>query len=118
MVQLQAGTRVTVVFLEGAWLDGRGERGKMAERNEKAIHLWRPALVLLGALALGGCAGTHVGDAWQCPLAQGRVCTSVAAADPAAAEPAELPALAPLDPARTVAGGTRARCACSRECGG
>ena len=25
VVQLQAGTRVTVVFLEGAWLDGRGE---------------------------------------------------------------------------------------------
>ena len=26
VVQLQAGTRVTVVFLEGAWLDGRGEK--------------------------------------------------------------------------------------------
>ena len=25
VIQLQAGTRVTVVFLEGAWLDGRGE---------------------------------------------------------------------------------------------
>ena len=40
-------------------------------------------MAVLGALALGGCAGTHVGDAWQCPLAQGKACASVAAADPA-----------------------------------
>ncbi len=39
--------------------------------------------VLAAALVLGGCAATHVGDAWQCPLAQGEACTSVAAADPA-----------------------------------
>ena len=41
---------------------------------------------LAGVLALGGCAATHVGDAWQCPLAQGRACVSVADADPAVAE--------------------------------
>ena len=71
----------------------------MAERNGKTIHRSCMALGLLGALALGGCAATHVGDDWQCPLAQGQVCTSVAAADPAveeAAEPEELPARAPL----------------------
>ena len=28
VIQLQAGTRVTVVFIEGAWLDGRTEKGK------------------------------------------------------------------------------------------
>ena len=28
VIQLQAGTRVTVVFIEGAWLDGRTERGR------------------------------------------------------------------------------------------
>ncbi len=46
-----------------------------------------PALVL-AVLGLGGCGATHVGDAWQCPLAQGTACTSVAEADPAVARPA------------------------------
>ncbi|MDE0489238.1 MAG: TraV family lipoprotein [Gammaproteobacteria bacterium] len=45
-----------------------------------------PAFVLvtaaLAALALSGCAATHVGEDWQCPLAQGTHCASVAAADP------------------------------------
>ena len=36
------------------------------------------------ATGVGGCAATHVGNDWQCPLAQGSVCTRVAAADPAA----------------------------------
>ena len=43
----------------------------------------------LAALALGGCSATHVGDAWQCPLAQGTACESVAAADPAVPGAAE-----------------------------
>ena len=42
--------------------------------------------IALAALALGGCSATHVGDAWQCPLAQGAACESVAAADPAVPE--------------------------------
>ena len=49
---------------------------------------------MAGALALAGCAGSHVGDAWQCPIAQGQVCESVAAADPAVPETAEPEALA------------------------
>jgi len=44
--------------------------------------------LVLAVLGLGGCGATHVGDAWQCPLAQGAACTSVAEADPAAARPA------------------------------
>lgn len=41
-------------------------------------------LALLAAvLLLGGCSATHVGDAWQCPVAQGTACASVAEADPA-----------------------------------
>ena len=43
----------------------------------------RPLAAALAALALAGCSATHVGDDWQCPLAQGEVCASVAAADPA-----------------------------------
>ena len=46
----------------------------------------RFVLVLaLGAPLLGGCAASHVGNAWQCPLVQGQPCVSVADADPAGA---------------------------------
>ncbi len=37
----------------------------------------------VAALALAGCSATHVGESWQCPLAQGSSCTSIAEADPA-----------------------------------
>ena len=32
---------------------------------------------------LAGCSATHVGESWQCPLAQGTSCTTIAEADPA-----------------------------------
>ncbi len=38
------------------------------------------------ALARAGCAGANVGSDWQCPLAQGKACVSVAGADPAVAK--------------------------------
>ena len=50
-----------------------------------------PAMIVLGALALGGCSGTNVGSSWQCPLARGGTCDSVAGADPA------VPAAGPAD---------------------
>ena len=53
----------------------------MAERRSRRVA--RPPAAALAALALAGCSATHVGDDWQCPLAQGKVCASVAAADPA-----------------------------------
>ena len=37
----------------------------------------------LAALLLAGCSSGHVGESWQCPLAKGGSCGSVAAADPA-----------------------------------
>ena len=37
----------------------------------------------LAALLLAGCASDHVGESWQCPLADTGTCDSVAAADPA-----------------------------------
>ena len=46
-------------------------------------------LLFAAALVLGGCSATHVGDAWQCPVAQGTACTSVAEADPAVRTPGE-----------------------------
>ena len=48
---------------------------------------WPTAIVLAG-LALAGCSGANVGSAWQCPLAQGGSCDSVAGADPAVAQTA------------------------------
>ena len=48
------------------------------------VQRLRAPLTMAGAvLALAGCAATNVGEDWQCPLAQGTQCTSVAAADPA-----------------------------------
>ena len=50
-------------------------------------------------LALAGCSATHVGESWQCPIAQGSECASVAAADPALPErPDGEPARAPGEP--------------------
>ena len=44
----------------------------------------RALATLLWAVLLAGCAGgSHVGEAWQCPLAQGVACASVSEADPA-----------------------------------
>ena len=42
----------------------------------------KPALAAAALLFLAGCSATHVGDSWQCPLAQGARCTTVASADP------------------------------------
>ena len=48
-----------------------------------------PAM-LLTVMLLTGCAGSsHVGESWQCPIAQGTACASVSEADPAATTTAE-----------------------------
>ena len=83
-----------------------------------------PALVaLVAALALAGCSATHVGESWQCPLAQGAECGSVAAADPAVpgTGAAREPVLrAPLYEARGAERGQAlaAARACEAGCGG
>ena len=38
---------------------------------------------MLAALLLAGCSTGHIGETWQCPLAEGGLCDSVSAADPA-----------------------------------
>ena len=37
----------------------------------------------IAALLLAGCSTGHIGESWQCPLADAGTCDSVAAADPA-----------------------------------
>ena len=93
-----------------------------------SIRPWRGPRVVAGAAvlaALAGCSSTHVGESWQCPLAQGGSCTSVAGADPAvparAGEAMALPA--PLYRVRADGNRVRAREAaraerpCDSECG-
>ena len=83
-----------------------------------------PAMIVLGALALGGCSGTNVGSSWQCPLARGGTCDSVAGADPAVPQGASVPGAArkPVlrEPLYRVRGGGRAEAAaqaCEGGCG-
>ena len=42
-----------------------------------------PAAATLAALLLAGCSSGNIGESWQCPLAKGGTCDSVATADPA-----------------------------------
>ncbi len=60
------------------------------------MRMKRAALTIAGALAafvLSACSATHVGESWQCPLAQGSSCTSIADADPAVPASAARPAV-------------------------
>jgi len=38
---------------------------------------------LAAGVLLAGCSATHVGESWQCPLAQGSSCANIAEVDPA-----------------------------------
>ena len=55
----------------------------MTDLTNTKRRLRAPLMATGAVLALAGCAATNVGEDWQCPLAQGTQCTSVAAADPA-----------------------------------
>lgn len=62
-------------------------RTKVHSLSKRRFHL--PA-ALLAVLLLTGCAGgSHVGESWQCPIAQGVACQSVSEADPAVASAGE-----------------------------
>ena len=68
---------------------------------------WPAALVLAG-FALAGCSGANVGSAWQCPLAQGGTCDSVAGADPAVPRAAPADGTTIREPLYRARGGARA----------
>ncbi len=64
------------------------------------FHL--PAM-LLTVMFLAGCAGgSHVGESWQCPIAQGAACASVSEADPAVATTEKARETTPLSPVRSI----------------
>jgi len=76
-------------------------------------------------LLLAGCSATHVGESWQCPLAQGSSCATIAEADPAVPAAVRTAALFgdPLLEARrgpdgmAAAGRRHQREACAGDCG-
>ena len=62
----------------------------MTELTNTIRRLRAPLMAAGALLALSGCAATHVGEDWQCPLDQGSQCASVAAADPAVKDASAL----------------------------
>lgn len=50
-------------------------------------------LAVAALVLLAGCSATHVGESWQCPLAQGSSCTTIAEADPAVPAASARPAV-------------------------
>ena len=79
---------------------------------------------MLGALALAGCSSGNIGESWQCPLAKGGTCDSVAAADPAVpdADAAGMPLprepLWRVRPAGREAARPEAEAPCTARCDG
>ena len=80
-----------------------------------------PAAIVLAGLALAGCSGGNVGSAWQCPLAQGGSCDSVAGADPAVPDAAPADGTTIGEPPYRARGGASAGPAarpCKADCDG
>ena len=80
-----------------------------------------PAAIVLAGLALVGCSGGNVGSSWQCPLAQGGTCDSVAGADPAVPQTASADGMTIREPLYRARGGARAGPAaqpCEADCDG
>ena len=102
-----------------------GQQGRKPMRTMMTQSL-NACLVAAAGILLAGCSATHVGESWQCPLAQGTSCTTIAEADPAVPAGAARPAVLfgdPLPGARRQVDGMAAggrgyqREACDRECG-
>ena len=77
------------------------------------------AAATLAALTLAACSSGHIGESWQCPLAKGGSCDSVAAADPAVPDAAGSTVLA--EPLYRVRAGGRSKAPsetpCQVDCG-
>ena len=76
---------------------------------------------MLAALLLAGCSTGHIGESWQCPLAEGGLCDSVAAADPAVPDAAATGSAAlpePLWRVRAVEPDTAVKPRCASGCDG
>ena len=76
------------------------------------------AAAALAALLLAGCSTGHIGESWQCPLAEGGLCDSVAAADPAVPDPDAAGGTVLAEPLWRVRGGgpAPAETPCAQAC--
>ena len=72
-------------------------------------------IVAAGAL-LAGCSATHVGESWQCPLAQGTSCTTIVEADPAVPARVAQPAVMFGEPLREARRPLDGNAACDDGC--
>ncbi len=77
----------------------------MTHETNHARHRSAIPAVALAALLLAGCSSGHVGEDWQCPLAAGGACDSVAAADPAVPDPGKAGNAVLAEPLYRVRGG-------------
>ena len=75
----------------------------------------------LAAILLAGCSSGHVGESWQCPLAKGGSCDSVAAADPAVPDRQAVGSTVLAEPLYRVRAGVRSKAPaetpCDADCG-
>ena len=75
----------------------------------------------LAVLTLAGCTSGHVGESWQCPLAKGGSCDSVAAADPAVPDRQAAGRTVPAEPLYRVRADGRSKAPaetpCEADCG-
>ena len=91
-----------------------------AGSHRSGVRAGIPAAAL-AALLLAGCSSGYVGESWQCPLAEGGTCDSVAAADPAVPDPDAARNTVLADPLWRVRGAVEATASsdspCASECG-
>ena len=79
----------------------------MTHATKRAPRLAAIPTAAIAALLLAGCSTGHIGESWQCPLAEGRTCDSVAAADPAVPDPKAAGPAVLADPLWRVRGDER-----------
>ena len=94
----------------------------MTHANTRAPRRSAIPAAVLAAVLLAGCSSGHVGESWQCPLAEGGTCDSVAAADPAVPDTDAARKSVLTEPLYRVRGrertGTLAQAPCEADCGG
>ena len=91
----------------------------MTHATKRAPRLAALPAATLAALLLAGCSSGNIGESWQCPLAKGGSCDSVAAADPAVPDAGGRTALGePLWQVRERAPEAPAEEVCTAGCGG
>ena len=94
----------------------------MTHDTKRARRLAPLPVAAIAVLLLAGCSTGHIGESWQCPLAEGGLCDSVAAADPAVPDPKAAKGTVLAEPLWRARGGESgpqvAAPPCDAECAG